>query len=211
MNSMFGGSGFSKNLLRGQGASPTSAGGLNNSTGMLKNKIPKGYTEGRLQNFSPEQMQLFQQMFSQVSPDSYLSKLAGGDQNLFNEIESPALQQFSGELGGIASRFSQGGGGQGALGSRRSSGFQNATTSAASNFAQQLQANRQALQRQAIQDLSGLSRDLLQQHPYENFVAQKPQKPYTPSTGDQLIGAGGSFLGGLGQTAGNLVGKFFGF
>lgn len=203
MNSMLG--------FRGQGASPTMAGGLNNATGTFRNKIPKGYTEGRIQNFSPEQMQLFQQLFSQVSPESYLSRLSSGDQELFDEMEEPALQQFSGLLGNIGSRFSQGGGGAGALSSRRSSGFQNATTSAASNFAQQLQANRQALQRQAIEDLMGLGRDLLQQRPYENFVAQTPQKQYRPSTADQLIGAGGSFLGGIGKSAGDLLGKWLGF
>lgn len=189
MNSMFGGT--------GQGA--TRAGGTNNSTGMLKNKIPKGYREGRLQNFTPEQNNLFQHMFSQVSPDSYLSRLAAGDQDLFNEIESPELQQFSGELGGIASRFSQGGGGQGALSSRRSSGFQNATNNAASHFAQQLQAQRQGLQRQAMQDLHSMSRELLTQQPYNRFLTKKdrPSPEQEQDEGFNWWGLAGGALGGL--------------
>lgn len=154
---------------------------------------PKGYNTGQLAQYTPEQNQLFKQQFSHLGPNSYLSRLAGGDQELFNEIESPALQQFQGTLGGIASKFS----GQG-MGSRRSSGFQNATTSAASNFAQQLQSNRQGLQRQAINDLMGMSNQLLGQRPYERFMTQKEQKQ--PSGWGSI---GGGILGGIG-------GAFFG-
>src|SRR5258705_9357563 len=111
--------------------------------------IPKGFRKGQLQQFSPEQMQLFQQMFGHLGPDSFLSKLAGGEEGSFDEMEAPAMRQFSELLGGLGSRFS----GMGDLGSRKSSGFQNAGTSAASNFAQELQGNRQNLQRQAINDL----------------------------------------------------------
>ena len=60
------------------------------STG-FRDKVPSGYKAGSLQQFTPEQLQLFQQMFSNVGPESYTSKLAGGDQSLFNEMEAPAL------------------------------------------------------------------------------------------------------------------------
>jgi hypothetical protein len=142
------------------------------NTGAMKEKIPSGYKKGSLQQFTPEQMELFQQMFGHVGPESYLSKLAGGDQSTFGEIEAPALRQFSGVQGNLASRFS----GMGGLGARRSSGFQNTMTSAASNFAQELQAQRQGIQRQALRDLMGLSSDLLGQRPYENFMIKKQQK-----------------------------------
>lgn len=170
------------------GMQPSST-GLNpttNNTGAMKEKIPKGYSKGSLQQFTPEQMQLFQQMFGHVGPESYLSKLAGGDQETFNQIEAPALRQFSELQGGLASRFS----GMGGLGARKSSGFQNTMNSAASNFAQQLQSNRQNLQRQALMDLQGLSGELLGQRPYENFLIAKQQKPGW----GQLAG---KFLGGL--------------
>lgn len=160
------------------GVNPTTfnTGAVN--TGQMKEKIPSGFKKGSMQQFTPEQMNLFQQMFGQVGPESYLGKLAGGDQETFNQMEAPALRQFSGLQGNLASRFSgMGGGSQGrALGGRHSSGFQNTMNSAASNFAQELQSNRQNLQRQAIQDLHGMSSDLLGQRPYENFMIKKQQK-----------------------------------
>ncbi len=137
----------------------------------FKEKVPKGYKAGALQQFTPEQMQLFQQLFSNVGPESYLSRLAGGDQSMFGEIEAPALKQFSELQGNLASRFS----GMG-MGARRSSGFQNASNSAAMDFASQLQSQRQGLQRQAIQDLMGISNQLLSQRPYERFLTKKQEK-----------------------------------
>ena len=39
-------------------------------------KRPHGYQKFAMQQFTPEQMELFSQMFSQVDPESFLSKLA---------------------------------------------------------------------------------------------------------------------------------------
>ena len=153
------------------------ASSMSGSTG-YGTKAPSGYKQGRMDNFSPEQMELFKQMFSQVSPDSFLSKLAGGDEETFNQMEQPALRQFSGLQGNIASKYS----GQG-MGARRSSGFQNDMTAASSNFAQQLQSQRVGLQRQAMQDLSGMSNQLLQQKPFENYMVQKQQNPWADIAG----------------------------
>jgi len=162
--------------------------------GSMKEKIPSGYNKGSLQQFTPEQMQLFQQMFGHVGPESYLSKLAGGDQSTFGEIEAPALRQFAGLQGNIASRFS----GMGGLGARKSSGFQNTMNSAASNFAQDLQSQRQGLQRQALMDLMGISNSLLGQRPYENFLVekQKKQSGLGGTIGAGIGGIGGFFAGG---------------
>jgi len=167
-------------------------GGPQATGSMSGNKIPKGYKSGQMQQFTPEQMQLFQQLFSNVSPDSYLSKLAGGDQSLFEEMEAPAMRQFQGLQGGLASRFS----GMG-LGGRHSSGFQNTSTQAASDFAQNLQSQRQGLQMDAIKQLMGMSSDLLGQRPYEQFLVQKQQK-------SPLGGWGGALGAGLGGLAGFL-------
>lgn len=145
--------------------------GYGGATGsMERNKIPKGYSYGQVAQYTPDQMKLFQSLLSQLGPDSYLSRLAGGDQSLFEEMEAPALRQFSGLQGNIASRFS----GMG-LGARHSSGFQNTMTSAASNFAQDLQSRRQDLQRQAIRDLQGMGSELLSQRPYQRTLTQKPK------------------------------------
>lgn len=154
-----------------------------------------GYQAGQLQQFTPEQLDLFKRLFGQVGPDSQLAQLAGGDQGAFEQLEKPALRQFNELQGGLASRFS----GAGGLGARNSSGFQNASSSAASNFAQELQSNRLGLQRQAQQDLFSMSNDLLNQRPYENFLLEKAQKD--PSFLERIFG---SLLGGVGQFGGNI-------
>lgn len=173
-------------------------------------KLAGGYRQGQLNKFSPEQMQLFQSLFSHVSPQSYTGRLAAGDQSLFDEMERPAMRQFEGLLGQIGSRFSQPG--QGALSARRSSGFQNATSSAAQEFAEGLQSRRQQLQRQAISDLMGMSRNLLHEEPYENYAyGQKPKKK---SFLEQILGplgqaAGGFFGGPAGSALGGAAGNAF--
>lgn len=182
----------------------TGYGGVAGPTGRVGNKLPSGTRVGQYANYTPQQMELHQRGFEQVAPDSYLSKLAGGDQSFFNEIEAPALQQFSALQGGLGTRFS-GGSGRGSLGLRRSSGFQNTGSAAASNFAQQLQSQRQSLQRQAIFDLQGLSEQLLNQRPYEQFRYDKEKKK---SGWGGLAGAGIGAVGGF--FAGGPMGAFQG-
>lgn len=163
------------------GASPMAG-----PTGKTGNKTPSGYKLGQTQQFTPDQMELFQQMFGQVGPESFLSKIAGGDEAAFGELEAPALKQFSGIQGGIASRFS----GMGS-GGRKSSGFQNTINQAGSDFASQLQSQRMGLRSQALKDLMGYSNKLLGQKPYENELIKKDQS----SNGWGSIA--GSALGGL--------------
>lgn len=159
--------------------------GLRGATGgSIGNKIPKGYQQGQLQQFTPEQMQLFQSLFSHVMPGSSLSGLAGGDEEAFGQMEAPALRQFGQLQGNLASRFS----GMGGLGARKSSGFQNTMNQASSDFAQDLQSKRQGLQRQSLMDLMNISGSLLGQRPYDQFLT-----PKQPSFLEQL-------LGGLGQS-----------
>lgn len=169
---------------------PNTAGSFKKIGNVAGNKVMQQ------QQFTPEQMNLFQQMFSNVSPDSFLSKLAGGDQSTFDQVEAPALRQFSELQGGLASRFS----GMGSFGSRKSSGFQNEANQATSNFAQELQSRRQELQQNALKELMGMSEQLLGQRPYENFlVKSKPKKSFL----DGLLGGAAPLLGmGLGGTLG---------
>lgn len=172
-------------------------------------KTPKGYKTAQLQQFTPEQMQLFEQMFSHAGPESYLSKLAGGDQSTFDEMEAPALRQFNELQGGLASRFSGAG-----MGSRKSSGFQNASTAAASNFAQDLASKRNDYRQQAINDLMGLSNSLLGQRPYDRQLIEKQQK--SGGFGDALTGAAsgaasGSAFGPWGTAIGAGVGGLAGY
>jgi hypothetical protein len=180
-------------------------------------KIPGGYRASQIQRFTPEQMKLYRSLFGLADEDSYLSRLAGGDEELFNEIEAPALRQFAGLQGGLASKFS----GMG-LGSRHSSGFANESNAAAQSFAQQLQAQRQGLQRQAISDLMGVSSQLLGTDPY--YTSMRERKHHGPSSagkggwgnfvGAGIGGVGGFFAGGLpgamqGAQLGYNVGSYF--
>jgi len=174
-----------------RGAAAASSGG-----GM---KTPKGYDQ--FQQFTPEQMQLFKSMFGNVGPDSYLGKIAGGDDSVFDQIEAPAMKQFSGLQGNLASRFSGNGGGRGPLSSRRSSGFQNTMSQASSDFASQLQSQRHGLKRQAIMDLMGLSENLLGQQPFGMV-----KKQHQPNWLESLLG---NISGGVGQGLGMLPGLLF--
>ena len=179
---------------------------------MTGDKLPKGYEAGQIQKFTPEQMELYRRSFAQAGPDSYLSKLAGGDQAAYDQLEAPALRQFQGLQGNIASRFSGGGGGPGSLSSRRSSGFQNTVNQASSDFAQQLQSQRMGIQRQAMQDLRGLTSDLLSYEPYERFAIQKQQKtPWWKTAINGGLTAAGGVVGGIyGGPMGAAAGAQFG-
>lgn len=177
-------------------------------TGKTGNKVPAGYKQFQLQQFTPEMMELFQSLFSNVSPDSYLGKLAGGDQSAFEEAEAPALRQFSALQGNIASRFS----GMG-TGGRHSSGFQNSMNQASSEFAQDLQAKRMETRMKAIQDLMGFSNQLLGQKPYETGLVQKEQKPnmwgqFAQGVGGAIPGVVAGFMTGgpPGAVAGGVQG-----
>lgn len=179
-------------------------GGVAGPSGKMP-KAPKGYSWS--QQFSPEQMNLFRQLFANVSPGSYLSRLAGGEQGMFDEMEAPALRQFNEIQGGIASRFS----GMG-MGARRSSGFQNTMNQASSNFAQDLQSKRQGLQQQAIIDLMGMGNDLLGQKPYA--LNEKPQSgwsKFAEAFGGALPGAIAGMAGspaGAGQAGQNFAAPY---
>jgi hypothetical protein len=183
-----------------------------NSQGNNTGRVP-GYKQTTLQSFTPEQMNLFKQMFSHVGPDSQTARLASGDQSAFGEIERPALQQFAGLQGNLASRFSGLG-----TGARRSSGFGLAAGQQAQDFAAQLASQRQGIQRQALQDLFGLSNQLLSQKPFESYFTPR-QETFGQALGQiglQGLGAAAGSFGGpigsaLGQQAGQFLGKkFFG-
>lgn len=192
MSSMAGANPF----MSGMNATGSRSANSLSSTGSMGNKVPRGYKSGQLQQFTPEQMQLFQQMFGQLGPESFLGKLAGGDESMFGELEAPALKQFSGLQGNLASRFSGAG-----MGARRSSGFQNTTNQAASDFAEQLRSQRMGLRNQALQDLMGLSNQLLGQRPYEQFLTPK-QKPWWQEFLGSIGGGAGQALGGSASIGG---------
>lgn len=184
----------------------------NYSSQYLPEKRPSGYKEYRHLNFTPAQMELYNQLYGLVDPEGRTSRLAMGDEGEFEQMEKPALKQFNQLQGNLASKFS----GQG-MGSRRSSGFQNASSAAAQDFAGQLQANRQNLQRQSIMDLMGLSQNLLQQGPYTSGYAAKGAKGgiaggYGAPVGTALGAGIGTYMGGntaAGASIGGGLGAMF--
>lgn len=141
---------------------------MNSNPSSWSSKTPRGYASGYQQQFDPQQMKLFSEMFSHVDPNSFLSKIAGGDQQAFDEMEAPAWRNFNQAQGQLASRFS----GMG-MGGQKSSAFKNTMGQLGSDFAQDLQSKRMQYRQQAIKDLMGLSSDLLGQRPYEQFMAEK--------------------------------------
>lgn len=155
----------------------------------LREKIPSGYKQFSMQQFTPEQLQLFSQLFGLVGPESRLNKLAAGDEGAFAEMEAPALRQFGELQSGLASKFSGIG-----LGSRRSSGFQNTMTSAAQDFASKLQAERLGLSQQALMDLMNISQMLMGQRPFEKGLVEKP-KSFLHEAGVQAAGEFGKSAG----------------
>lgn len=160
-----------------------------------------------LSNYTPEQTQLFQSLFGQVGPGSFLSNLASGDQSQFEALERPAMRQFQELQGGLASRFS-GAFGPGQLSARRGSGFQNTTNQATQDFASQLQSHRMGLQSQALKDLFGMSESLLNQRPYEHIYEPKQRGGGLGGILSGLAGGAlGSFMGPLGMAGGSALGS----
>lgn len=134
-----------------------------------------GYKLRNVPNFTPGQMQLFQKLLGGLSGGGgleggldFLSRLSGGDESMFEQLEAPAYSSFNKAIGQLGSRFA--GFGSGAL---DSSAFQQATSGAASDLAQNLQSQRLGLQQGAIERLLGLSQNLLSQKPYESFLEKK--------------------------------------
>lgn len=176
---------------------------MSGSRGAAGNKIPKGYAAGSLQQFDPDQMQVYKNQFSYISPGSQLAQRAQGNDAGFAPFEDYAHRQFQEFSGQNASRFS----GQG-MGARKGSGFQNLQTQGAQDFASQLSMQRQGLQRQALSDLMGLSSNILGQRPQENFLIKKQQQQPWWS---KLLGAGLPIAGAaVGGAFGGLPGASLG-
>ena len=192
----------------------SSLSGYRGPAGSSAGKKAAGYNVASIDNFTPEQHELFKQQFQNVGPDSVTSRLARGDQSQFEELERPAwkdLQKSQGQLNTLYSSRSASG--------RNTSGYKNRQNQLSSDFADLLSSKRMGLQRQAISDLSNMSNQLLNQRPYENFLVEPNKKP---SFFQQLLQGGlpiagaaaGGYLGGipgaqLGASVGSSVGSAF--
>jgi hypothetical protein len=168
-----------------------------------------GYKQHQIQKFTPEQMQLFQ-MFSQALQGGLggegggldtLSRLAAGDEEIFGQLEAPAYSAFNQQIGQLGSRF-------GDIGAVGSSGFQNATSGAAGQFAEKLGSNRIGLQQSAIDKLLGLSTSFLGQRPFEDkFTKDSEGMDWLGLLGGALGAFGGPALGAVGGGLGSWANK----
>jgi hypothetical protein len=178
----------------GMNRGPTGYGATKTATGSDLRGVdprmhaPKGHRQ--YQQFTPEQMDIFGRSQELVGPDSYLSRLANGDQSMFEQMEAPAwklLGQAQQSLGNRYSQFAPG-----AMSAQRGSGHGQAQNQLSSDFAQDLASRRMGLQRQATLDLFNMSQELMGQRPYA--LQERQQK--------QQSGWGGLFGAGIGGLAG---------
>ncbi len=178
-----------------------------------------GYRQIDLPRMTPEKQALFKQVFSGLQPGltsgiGHLSHVAEGSPEYFQQMEAPALRQFQELQGNIASRFS----GMGS-GARRSSGFQNVGTAAASDLSERLASQRMTMQQDAIKQLMGLYRDLMGEQEFESLLIPEEEKrnPWSNFLGGALpiagaLGGGliGSVVPGFGTLAGAKLGGTIG-
>jgi hypothetical protein len=174
-----------------------SAGAMQQGSAATGEKIPGGYKKASVSNFSPEMMELFQSLFQHLGPESFLSKLAGGDESFFEEMEQPAWRKFQEAQGQLGSRYSQLA--PGAMSAQRGGGFQKAANQQSSDFAQDLASKRRGLQMEATKGLFDMSNSLLNQRPYENALVKKQPNPWMEMLGNiagQVPQAAATYFGG---------------
>ncbi|MGD8305138.1 MAG: hypothetical protein PVF17_00660 [Ignavibacteria bacterium] len=155
-------------------ASGLSQGGLTGQPGRFE----------QINLLNPQQRQLQESLGQAVSPGlNYYKGILGGDTSQLQALSDPIMRQFEQQIApGIAGRFAS-------RNSLRSSAFQNALGTAATNLGSnigQLQAN---LLGQAAGNLTGLSGQALQ----PNF--QNIYRPQVPGALDALAQS----FGGMGQ------------
>jgi hypothetical protein len=156
-----------------------------------------GYQAAYLPSKSPQQMNLFNQLAGGAKGGigpllEQLKGLAGGgSEDMWSQLEAPALRQFQELQGSTGARFS----GLGS-GAQRSSAFQHAQTSGAQDLAERLQSQRLGLQQGAQDRLLQLVQALLGQQLGETTLIPKKKSGWE------------SFLEGLGGVGSQLAGSF---
>lgn len=141
----------------------------------------------------PGREKLYQQMVAGTTgalPQGYdfLSRLLGGDESIFRELEAPALRQFSEQIvPGLAERYTaMGEGGQ------SSSAYQQQLAAAGARLAQDLAGQRAGYRMSALDRLLSQAGQTMQASPYDLV-------PRTPGFFESGLGAIGRSLPGLGM------------
>jgi hypothetical protein len=176
-----------------------------------------GYDIFSTGKYTPDINRQAQELYGRTVPGvqkgiDFQSGLAGGDQSAFDELEAPAMRQFLGTQGQLASRFS----GKG-TGARRSSGFGLETSGAAQTLAESMKSKRLDIRNQAIESLYGMSNQLLGRNEQDRFAMEQKPKGWqkwagalAPVAGAAIGGAFGGPMGAqMGYSAGSAAGKAF--
>lgn len=175
---------------------------------------PSGSEIVQVPKYSPERMQQIEQLRGSIEPGAlkgadFLSKIAGGDQSMFEQMEAPAMRQFEQLQGKTASRFSGLG-----MGSRRSSGFENTMSGHATDLAERLQGKRMGFQQNAIKQLMELYGNMMKDDPYQMYFQDEDEgDPWGGAMSGAISGAtiGSSLLPGWGTAIGGALGGLGGY
>ncbi len=168
--------------------------------------LPHNYEIGSIQKFTPEQNKIHQYMGDLLGPSGYLSKIAGGDESFFQEMEAPALRQHQAITSGAGSRFGNLG-----LGNAKSGGF-SMPSSSFKDFAAALQANRTQQRMSAINSLMSGSNAYLSHKPTEKLLVPENDPLKYSKLSSTIFGAGGGALqgGAMGGWPGAILGGLYG-
>lgn len=162
-------------------------------------KTPKGYSPYSQQTMDPQALGFRNQLMGALQPGAmgganFLSKLAGGDESMFQQMEAPAWNALESGMGMAGTRYSNMG-----MGAQNSSGFKQAMGGIAGQFGQQLASQRMSLQQQAIRDLFGMSSELMGMKTMESGLVKKP-----PSGWEQIM----SLISGSGADIASTIGGY---
>ena len=169
------------------------------STGSASGLRGTGYKSAQFRTLTPQQEDIKHRLLrasgeGAIGGSDYLSRLAGGgSEEDWKQLEAPALRQFGALQGNLASRFSGFG-----SGARKSSGFQNTMSEAGAGLAEQLQSNRMDIRMRAIEQLMGLTGNLLENKEFETQLLPKQGNWFKNFAGSLLGQGAGSFFGGAG-------------
>jgi hypothetical protein len=165
-------------------------------------QIPKGYGMYSLPTMGGGQKDIYEMIkgkFGQGGGNVYdrLLQMAGGQGDIFQQMEIPARRGLESELANIGMQF-------GLSGSQKSSGFQNAIAGAGQRFAEDIYGQRAGLMQQSMRDVLGLGNMLLGT-PTEQFGLYQKENllrdimQLIGGVGSQALGIwGGSKLAGIG-------------
>ena len=133
-----------------------------------------GYKAHQIQNYTPQAMKFYEDYMDKIGGGAmkgadYYTKIAAGDQSVFDEIEKPAYNAYEKQIGALGNRFSH-------LGALDSNYFENATAGAGRELQENLASKRTELRQKAIDTLMNQSSALLDKKPFET-VYEKEKDP----------------------------------